>query len=343
MRRDDEQGAAGAEKRRTELFDKMRNGEIRVLIGSTFKLGIGVNVQDKLIAVHHLDVPWRPADMTQRESRILRQGNQNPKIEIYRYITEGSFDAYSWQLLETKQRFITELLSGSYTERDSSDIEDTVLDFAEVKALAVGNPLVKKRVETANELSRYLTLQRKLVEARLRLKAELRELPASITHQKRLIENAEKDKAFYSLPVPITTAEKNAVAADRKALQEMIFAAVKDNELRTSESMLTEYRGFQIILPANMKKEKPFVRLQRTGRYYVELGDTELGVLPRIDNFLDGMGSHIGSLRDRLIKMSEPETHIRAELSSPENYTDKINDLKNQIERIDKKLGADKK
>lgn len=146
---------AQTETQRSTVFAKVRNGDIRILLGSTFKLGLGVNIQDKLIALHHIDVPWRPADMTQREGRILRRGNANSKVRIFRYITEGSFDAYSWQLLETKQRFITGLLSGSLTERSGKDIEDTVLDYAEVKALAVGNPLVKERVETANELSRY--------------------------------------------------------------------------------------------------------------------------------------------------------------------------------------------
>lgn len=339
---------ADTEKKRAKLFDMMRKGTIRVLIGSTFKLGIGVNVQDKLIAIHHLDVPWRPADMTQREGRILRQGNENPKIKIYRYITEGSFDAYSWQLLETKQRFITGLLSGSYTQRDSTDIEDTVLNYAEVKALAVGNPLVKKRVETANELSRYLTLQRKLVETRLYLESELRELPAQMEHQKKLIEKARIDKEFYadhigSLPIPITAAEKKANAEKRKNLREMIFAAVRDNELKTSESVFMDYCGFKIVLPANMKKENPFVWLQRTGRYYVELGDTELGILTRIDNFLNGLDTHIDNLNKALINMSDKKKHIRAELDSRENYTDKIKELKEQIEIMDKKLGVNKK
>lgn len=339
---------ATSETKRSQLFDMMRKGVIRVLIGSTFKLGLGVNVQDKLIAIHHLDVPWRPADMTQREGRILRQGNENDKVFIYRYITEGSFDAYSWQLLETKQRFITGLLSGSYTERDGADIEDTVLNYAEVKALAVGNPLVKRRVETANELSRYLTLQRKFVETRLRLEKELRELPAQIAHQESLIENARKDKGFYDryihfLPVPVTTAEKNAEAAERKSIREMLFTAVKNNELKMVESKLTMYHGFQIILPANMKKEKPFVWLQRTGRYYVELGDTEVGGLIRIDNFLDSFDVHIDKLYSKLTNMSDREAHIRLELANKESYTEKIEDLKAQIEKIDKKLGVDKK
>ncbi len=339
---------AGTESSRKKLFDRMRKGEIRVLIGSTFKLGLGVNVQDKLIALHHLDVPWRPADMTQREGRILRQGNENPKVEIYRYITEGSFDAYSWQLLETKQRFITGLLSGSYTERDGADIEDTVLNYAEVKALAVGNPLVKKRVETANELSRTLTLQRKLIETRQRMETELRELPALISHQEELIENARKDQDFYgqyisSLPIPVTTAEKNAEAASRAVVRKRLFTVIRENELKTAESNLMEYRGFTIVLPANMKKEKPFVWLQRAGRYYVELGDTEVGGLIRIDNFLENLDAHIEKLCKRLSDLRDKDNQIRAELERRESYTEKIEELKDQLERLDKKLGVDKK
>lgn len=131
---------ADTERKRQQLFKQVQSGRVRVLLGSTFKLGLGVNVQDKLIAVHHLDVPWRPADMTQREGRILRQGNENAKVQIFRYITEGSFDAYSWQLLETKQRFIVDLLSGSLESRSGSDIEDTVLD-----AQSFGKPSLAHR------------------------------------------------------------------------------------------------------------------------------------------------------------------------------------------------------
>ena len=208
---------------------------------------------------------------------------------------------------------------------------------------------MKKRVETANELSRFLTLQRKLVENRLYLEAELRELPAQMEHQKKLIEKANIDKEFYTelmgaLPVPTTTAEKKANAEERKKLREMIFGAIKNNELKTSESILTEYCGFKIVLPANMKKENPFVWLQRTGRYYAELGDTELGILTRIDNFLNGLDDHIEKLNNVLANMSEKEKkNIRAELSSRESYTDKIDELKEQIEAMDKKLGVDKK
>lgn len=339
---------ATTEAKRNTLFKMMRGGEIRVLIGSTFKLGIGVNVQDKLIAIHHLDVPWRPADMTQREGRILRQGNKNAKVQIFRYITEGSFDAYSWQLLETKQGFITSLLSGSYTQRSGSDVDDAVLNYAEIKALAVGNPLIKKRVETANELSRYYTLQRKLVETRIRLDKEFKELPSKIEHQKMLVEKAIRDKQCYdeylkNLPVLATIADKSREAERRKLLREKLFDAVKNNELQSKETTVFEYCGFKIILPANMTKEKPFVWLEREGKYYVELGDTEVGGLIRIDNYLNNFDKHIDELKKKLFDLSERKKGIQKELDNDENYADVIAELKEKLAEIDDKLGVNKK
>lgn len=259
---------AETEAQRNAMFAEVRNGDIRVLLGSTFKLGLGVNIQDKLIALHHIDVPWRPADMTQREGRILRQGNTNSKVQIFRYITEGSFDAYSWQLLEAKQRFITGLLSGSLTERSGTDIEDTVLDYAEVKALAVGNPLVKERVETANELSRYLTLQRKLVESRIRMEKELLEMPGKISNQENNIAQCEADIAFYNgwkqeNPEPVDSKVKKEATEKRKHLREYIHSSLIGYVLEPKEKALTTYRGFEIILPANMTRSL----LCRTRRY----------------------------------------------------------------------------
>lgn len=286
--------------------------------------------------------------MTQREGRILRQGNQNSRVQIFRYITEGSFDAYSWQLLETKQGFITSLLSGSYTEREGSDIEDTVLNYAEIKALAVGNPLVKKRVETANELSRYYTLQKKSVETRIRLDKELKELPSKMLHQKELINKAMQDKHYFDqyrkdVPVAVTSADKNKEAEKRKLLRETLFDAVKNNESQSNERPAFEYCGFEIILPANMTKEKPFVWLQRNGRYYVELGDTEVGCLIRIDNYLSNFDNHIENLQKRLFNMNEREKGIQKELGKDENYADVIAELKEKLSAIDDKLGVNKK
>ncbi len=339
---------AETEAQRNTLFAQVRNGDIRILIGSTYKLGLGVNVQERLIALHHIDVPWRPADMTQREGRILRQGNTNSKVYIYRYITEGSFDAYSWQLLETKQRFISELLSGSLTERSGTDIADTVLDYAEVKALAVGNPLVKQRVEAANELTRYMALQSKLVESRIRLEKELLEMPGQIHNQIDLIEYCKQDLAFYTewrkINPPVEDSKlKKEEAEKRKTLREFIGTAIREHVLETKEKTLISYRGFAIVLPANMTLEKPYVWLKKSGKYYVELGDTDIGNLIRIDNYLDSLGDHLSKLMLNLEKLREKEKDIRVELSKGESYTDQIETYKNKVKKLDKKLGVNKK
>lgn len=339
---------AETETKRSLLFAKVRSGDIRILIGSTYKLGLGVNVQERLIALHHIDVPWRSADMTQREGRILRQGNTNSKVYIYRYITEGSFDAYSWQLLETKQRFISELLSGSLTERSGTDIADTVLDYAEVKALAVGNPLVKQRVEAANELTRYMALQSKLVESRIRLEKELLEMPGQIHNQIDLIKYCKQDLAFYTewrkINPPVEDSKlKKEEAEKRKTLREFIGTAIREHVLETKEKTLTSYRGFDIVLPANMTLEKPYVWLKKSGKYYVELGDTDIGNLIRIDNYLDSLGDHLSKLMLNLEKLREKEKDIRFELSKDESYTDQIETYKNKVKKLDKKLGVDKK
>lgn len=339
---------ARTEAQRNTMFAQVRKGDIRVLLGSTFKLGLGVNIQDKLIALHHIDVPWRPADMTQREGRILRQGNTNSKVQIFRYITEGSFDAYSWQLLETKQRFITGLLSGSLTERSGTDIEDTVLDYAEVKALAVGNPLVKERVKTANELSRYLTLQRKLVDSRIRMEKELLEMPGKISNQENNIAQCEADIAFYNgwkqeNPEPVDSKVKKEATEKRKHLREYIHSSLIGYVLEPKEKALTTYRGFEIILPANMTREKPYIWLKRNGRYYVELGDTNTGNLIRIDNFLDDLQKHFDKLKNGFAKLQEREYQLKEELKKHESFSDEIVECRKKLEILNKKLGVDKK
>lgn len=327
---------AGTESKREKLFSRLRSGDVRILIGSTFKLGLGVNIQNKLIALHHLDVPWRPADMTQREGRILRQGNENKKVYIYRYITEGSFDAYSWQLLETKQRFISGLLSGSLTERSGSDIESTVLDYAEVKALAVGNPLIKERVETANELTRYLALQRKAIENHIRMEKELMELPARIKRQKELVEKCECDIEFYR------SSRKEYSKDERKAIRQKLFSAVKGNVLMGDETLSIVYQGFQIVLPADMTAEKPYIWLQKSGRYYVELGDTETGGLIRIDNYLDNLEKQLEKLKEGLTNLCGRQDALKVEITKKEDYVDMIEKIKQRLEKLDKRLGVEK-
>lgn len=283
--------------------------------------------------------------MTQREGRILRQGNTNAKVQIFRYITEGSFDAYSWQLLETKQRFISALLSGSLTQRSSSDIDNTVLDYAEVKALAIGNPLVKERVETANKLSRYRILQRKFLESRLFMENELAKIPEQIANQQKAVHACQSDVSFYSdwkakNPPILDPAAKKTDQKNRKLLRESIHRAVMENILQPQEKALAQYRGFELCLPAHAIREKPYIWLKREGRYYLELGDAETGILRRIDHYLEGLPQHLEKLRNNLVRLEHRERDLQKQLSKGGDFAGAIEQCRRKLRAIDKKLGV---
>lgn len=327
---------AVTDSERDKLFKKVQKGEIRILIGSTMKLGLGVNVQDKLIAMHHLDVPWRPADMIQREGRILRRGNENEEVEIYRYITEGSFDAYSWQLLEAKQRIIRDILSGSMPKRMCEEVDEAVLNYAEVKAIAVGNPLLKERVEVANELSRNYALQRKLTETRNLLQAELEELPNKIEEQQTKIAKCALDVEFYANSKIKHTAE------ERAELRQLIASQLASEEIRTEPDVICQYQGFDIIVPNNMIKDKPYLFIQRNGKYYIELGSSEIGSLIRIDNFLDDLENLYSKYDKELDRLQKRQNDIETELSKDDSYIDTIRNLEEKLEKLDVKLGVKK-
>ncbi len=325
---------AKTDAQREVLFKKVRQGIVRVLIGSTQKLGIGVNVQTKLIALHHLDVPWRPADMVQREGRIIREGNTNENVFIYRYITEGSFDAYSWQLLESKQRFISAILGGSIKERFGSDIGDTVLNYAEVKALAIGNPLIKSRVEVANELSKLHSLQRKYVENRWALQQELYDLPNQIKAAQTRIDNCRADLNYFSA----TKTESNK--EECLSLAKFIFFSVKNNDMKENERKIINYRGFDVVLPKDMLIEKPYVYLQRIGRYIVEVGDSDKGLMVRLDNCLEGLDKRLERLENARVQLIQNHKNIEEELAKDENFDEKILAVQEKLNEIDNKLGV---
>lgn len=336
---------ASTEARREKLFQSIREGRIRVLIGSTFKLGLGVNVQDRLVAVHHLDLPWRPADMVQREGRILRAGNLNDKVEIYRYITEGSFDAYSWQLLETKQRFISDILSGTIAGRSGSEIDDAVLDYAEVKALALGNPLLKSRVETRNEISRLSVLHRKSIENRLRLEQRYRELPDAIAAKQLELDICLSDAAFIEsngkdLYKNLDTRGKKQLAAWRKYLREELSENLYGYVMRAKDMLLLDYRGFSIVLPAGMEEKHPYLYLVREGRYRVDMSDKETGILVRIDNYLDKMDEHAEVIRRQKEILEQELRETEAELEKSESYSELIDTYTEKLSQIDEELGV---
>lgn len=323
---------ATTETARATLFSKINSGLIRVIIGSTQKLGVGVNVQEKLIALHHLSVPWRPADMVQREGRIIRRGNTCKEVYIYRYITEGSFDSYSWQLLENKQRFISSFLSGTSGLRDQEDIADTVLSYAEVKALAIGNPLIKKRVETANRLERARMSSRQRQKQLIELRAIIESLPERIKRLEELQKKAIYDVSYYE------KYKESIPKKERYAFGQELLEAIAGNHLYEIERIFDSYQGFNIVLPANMMREKPYVYVTHAGggKYYVEMdGDKPLGCAMRIDHLLDELPNKVKAFENQISEAQKQKAEAEADIDKGNPYQDDVELLIEELEDID--------
>lgn len=324
---------ATTDSKRDKLFRSFNNGDIRIIIGSTFKLGTGVNVQERLVAIHHLDVPWRPADMVQREGRIIRQGNTNDEIFIYRYIKEGSFDAYSWQLLETKQNFINELLSNSLSERTKEDIQDTVLNYGEVKALAIGNPLMKKHVDLKNRISKLKMLDKRESERITTLKGELLEIPSKISTLNQEIFNLKADSKLYQ-------DKKLEYSKEEKAdIRNKIYYGLMDNLNKETETLITNYQGFSVIAPEDLYMDNLCVKLKGVGNYYLKLGNTEAGILIRIDNLLESFDNKIIAKNDEIKRLKAREESINLEVSNIKYHYEELELLNNELKIIEKELG----
>lgn len=319
-----------SESRKLELYCKVNEGKIRVLIGSTFKLGIGANVQTKLKAVHHLDVPWRPADMVQREVRILRRGNENSRVYIYRYIAEGSFDAYLWQILETKQKFITQFLKESSYQRTASDLESNILTYAEVKALALSISLMKQVAEKENELRNLKILRKKHNDALEALKVELENLPKKMPDMNAAVQNLNYLEGLG----------KNDYIEATQNYRGLIIAEVISGDTQLSENYAV--LGFEIHLPENQNPEKPYIFLERgSGRYYVEMGDSSYGNIRRIINFLKGFRKTYNKLAEENEKLKLRKMQIEAELAKPDPYSKQIEECQRQVDELKSMIPRD--
>lgn len=328
---------ATSEASRTKIEKEFNEGKVRVLVGSTTKLGTGCNVQEKLLAVHHLDIPWRPADMVQREGRLIRQGNTNKNTYIFRYVTEASFDSYTWQLLEKKQRFIAEFLSASMDaeHRSETDCAETVLDYAEIKALAIGNPLIKERVKVANELEQAKINQRHRKNELTLLNELVSSFPDRIAKVKKLQEYVKADQEYYE-------ANKQPVSKeDRIKLGEAIFDALADNVMKEERRVLTTYQDFQIILPAYMKSEKPFIILHRANDniYSIKMdGDKVMGCSKRLDYVLEHLGKkyaeHCNTEKDLYAQWEQ----AKLDIEKGNEFSDVVEELAAKLVDIDKKL-----
>lgn len=330
---------AVSERARSKLFAAVNSGKVRVVIGSTFKLGIGVNIQEKLIALHHLSVPWRPSDMVQREGRMLRQGNTNPEVFIYRYITEGTFDSYSWQLLENKQRFISSFLSGVSCQRDSEDISDAVLNYAEVKALAIGDPLIKKRVEVSNRLerTRMQSTQRQ---------RRLMELRTIIEQAPNTIESLKLEKSIVGSDCSLYRDYRERISLkERRAFGEELMTALAANGMQDEEKLFDNYQGFNIMLPAGMTLDRPYilVRSRNHGCYRVEMdGDKDMGVTQRIDKLLSGLLIRISDIEKRIHEERRKKRAAEDEYEQGNPFKEQIEELMAELHDIDEQLAAKK-
>src|SRR5258708_16611674 len=213
-------GDADSDAKKQALFEKVRSGQVRVLIGSTQKMGTGINVQKRLVALHHLDAPWKPAEVEQRDGRILRQGNENKDVAIYRYVTEGSFDAYMWQALETKARFIGQVMTGDNAARRAEDIGGQELSYAEVKAIASGNPAVLTLAEADAELQRLVLLKKNHLDEQYVARRSVRDLPGTIASLSQRFSNLTTNDATATThaSTPITIGNRASSREDASAI-----------------------------------------------------------------------------------------------------------------------------
>ncbi len=321
---------ATSDGKRAKLFESVNKGVIRVLIGSTFKLGTGVNVQERLIAIHHLDVPWRPSDMVQRDGRLVRRGNTNEKVYIYRYVTDGSFDAYSWQLLENKQRFITELLTGTANGADERQLDDSVLSYAEVKALAIGNPLIKNRVEICNEIARLKMLEREERLKRDSLEKMALILPSRINDERDRLDSVKEDAARF---------ENNRESADKQAIARLISKTIAENALNSQEIFIADMNSFKVYLPANFNKIRPYLVIEGANRYTVDIVTFSSGAVTKIENYLAKLKEMTKSIADRIDELEMQLVQARAELGRKDEYITQIAELEGKLSELDRELG----
>ena len=311
---------AGTEAKKKELFAKVRSGQVRVLMGSTQKMGAGTNVQDRLIAMHDLDCPWRPRDLTQRKGRIERQGNRNPLVHVYRYVTEGTFDAYLWQTVEKKQQFISQIMTSKSPARSCEDVDATALSFAEIKALCAGDPRIKERMELDVDVTRLKLLKSDYMSKHYRMEDNLLN-----RYPKRLRENRELKKA---LEADLALAEQhphpkdgfagmtigNWAYQDRTSAGEALLALCSEVK---GDNMLEagHYRGFTVLLCTGLLCYKAI--LKGSAEHSVELGQDAKGNLVRIDHVLDRLSQRIQETQDAIEHTLQQCEAAKAELEKP--------------------------
>ena len=340
---------ANTEKRKAELFAKVRSGQVRFLLGSTAKMGAGTNVQDRLIALHHLDVPWRPSDIEQQEGRILRQGNMNDKVKIIRYVTEGTFDSYSWQLIENKQKFIGQIMTSKSPVRSCEDIDEAALSYAEVKALATGNPYIKEKMDLDIQVSKLKLLKANHTSQRYRLEDNIaKHYPMQITALKERLEGYRTDIQTYAAHKPVdkdafSMKIGNRTYTDKKeagaALIDMCRSAKQPNMAVT----IGEFQGFKMSVSFDSFFSKFTISLKGSLSHEVEIGADPLGNLQRLSNALEGMTGKMTDVEQKLSNVEHQLETAKVEVTKPFAQEQELAEKLERLAELNALLNMDEK
>ncbi|HGD0334895.1 TPA: helicase-related protein [Streptococcus agalactiae] len=334
---------ANSDKQKDELFAKVRKGEIRILMGSTQKMGAGTNVQNKLIALHDLDVPWRPADLEQRAGRIVRQGNENKEVSIYRYVTENTFDAYLWQTIENKQKFISQIMTSKTPVRVAEDVDESSLNYAEIKALATGDPKIKEKMDLDNEVTKLKMLEANYKSNRYRLEDKVaKNYPEEISRTEKLIEAVKKDikdveakaegeEKFTSITIG---GEK---ILDKKLAGEKLLEAISKVKINESK-VIGKYRNMDLEVSYNFFTNEHNFSLNGAAKHSGELGTSADGNITRLDNALEKMPEKLKRLEEKLFSTKEQLENAKEELQKPFEKADELKDKVLRLAELNKLL-----
>ncbi|OUP26480.1 hypothetical protein B5F27_13390 [Faecalibacterium sp. An192] len=336
---------ADTEAKKKELFSKVRTGKVRILLGSTSKMGAGTNVQDRLVAVHHLDVGWKPSDMTQRNGRIIRQGNKNKTVHIFNYVTEGTFDSYMFQTLENKQRFISQIMTSKSPVRSCEDVDEQVLSYAEVKALCAGNPLIKEKTNLEVEVAKLKILKADYQSQRYRLEDRLlKDFPASIQYKQSEIAALRRDaetaknhpqgKEFCGIEI------RGMHFDDKLAAGERLLTACQ--EMPSAEAVtLGSYRGFGLDLQFDSFRNEYQAILRGETSHFVSLGTDARGNLTRIDNALDNLPERVEQAENALQALYQQRDAAQVELEKPFPQEEELAAKSARLAELDSLLNMD--
>ena len=337
---------ANTEVRKKELFSKVRTGQVRVLLGSTAKMGAGTNVQDRLVALHDLDCPWRPGDLAQRKGRIERQGNQNETVHVYRYVTEGTFDAYLWQTVENKQKFISQIMTSKSPVRSCDDVDETALSFAEIKALCAGDPRIKERMDLDVDVARLKLMKADHQSKQYRLEDQLlKTFPEEIEKNKGFIAGLEADmKTLAEHPHPEDGFAGMEVRGDTLTDKENAGAALLDacKEVKGTDPVpVGSYRGFAMSVSFDAFRQEYMLLLKGQMTHRATLGTDPRGNLTRIDNALSQMPQRLEAVKNQLDNLYQQQAAAKAEVGKPFPFEDDLRVKSARLAELDVLLNMD--